>query len=162
MKARQSPPRALRLGQAPPSPDGPGFRPFEAYEGTLTCLGIPKRERLREVNAAVASVPWRVQVATHYDPVAMVIGAQIIGDRCVFVASAYLALDDADALILATELPEFRAPDAEELAKRMRGTSIGTGMRIQTADPPRERPAADRYPLLDLAGHQDERVAAVR
>lgn len=51
----------------------------------------------------------------------------IIGDRCVFAASAYEALDDADALVLATEWPEFRAPDVEDMAKRMRGRVVVDG-----------------------------------
>ena len=69
-----------------------------------------------------------------YDPVAMVIGAQIIGDRCVFATSAYEALDDADALVLATEWPEFRAPDVEEMAKRMRGRVVVDGRNALDAE----------------------------
>ena len=62
-----------------------------------------------------------------YDPVAMNVGAQIIGDGCRFAAGAYEALDDADALVLATEWPEFRSPDVEEMAKRMRGRVVIDG-----------------------------------
>ena len=69
-----------------------------------------------------------------YDPVAMVIGAQIIGDRCTFAASAYEALDDVDALVLATEWPEFRAPDVEEMAKRMRGRVVVDGRNALDAE----------------------------
>ena len=89
----------------------------------------PNTDDIREAPAvsiicALADAGAEVVV---YDPVAMVIGAQIIGERCVFAASAYEALDDADALVLATEWPEFRAPDVEDMAKRMRGRVVVDG-----------------------------------
>lgn len=89
----------------------------------------PNTDDIREAPAisiicALADAGAEVVV---YGPVAMVIGAQIIGDRCVFAASAYEALDDADALVLATEWPEFRAPDVEDMAKRMRGRVVVDG-----------------------------------
>ena len=64
---------------------------------------------------------------TVYDPVAMETAAKYITMPCSFATDAYEALDAADALILATEWPEFRSPDACEVAKRMRGRLIFDG-----------------------------------
>ena len=83
------------------------------------------------ISCALADAGAEVVV---YDPVVTVMGARIIGDRCVFAASAYEALDDADALVLATEWPEFRAPDVEEMAKRMRGRVVVDGRNVLDAE----------------------------
>ena len=96
----------------------------------------PNTDDIREAPAisiicALADAGAEVVV---YDPVAMVMSAQIIGDRCEFAASAYEALDDADALVLTTEWPEFRAPDVEEMAKRMRGRVVVDGRNALDAE----------------------------
>ena len=69
-----------------------------------------------------------------YDPVAMTMGASLLDGACSFASNAYEALDDADALVLATEWPEFRAPDMDEMAKRMRGRVIIDGRNALDGD----------------------------
>ena len=69
-----------------------------------------------------------------YDPVAMPAGAPWVSDACAFAATAYDAVDGADALVLATEWAEFRTPDIEELAKRMRGRVVIDGRNALDAD----------------------------
>ena len=65
-----------------------------------------------------------------YDPVAVEQARSVLGDSCEFTASAYDALDGADALVLATEWPEFRTPDTDEMAKRMRGRVVVDGRNV--------------------------------
>ena len=62
-----------------------------------------------------------------YDPVAADAARPWLPAGCTLAGSAYDALDGADALVLATEWPEFRAPDAQEMAKRMSGRVIVDG-----------------------------------
>lgn len=66
-----------------------------------------------------------------YDPVAIEQARLYLGaDVCEFSTDAYAALDDADAVILATEWAEFRNPDVEEMAKRMRGRLVLDGRNV--------------------------------
>lgn len=69
-----------------------------------------------------------------YDPVAIEQTRLYIGDICTYVEDAYAALDDADALILATEWPEFRNPDVEQMKQRMRGRLVLDGRNVLDAE----------------------------
>ena len=73
-----------------------------------------------------------------FDPIAASAAAPLVDPRCVFALDEYLALEDADALILATEWPEFRTPDLEEMAKRMRGRIVIDGRNVLDGDRFRE------------------------
>jgi len=50
-----------------------------------------------------------------FDPVAMPNARKMLGDRVTFCASAYEAVEGADALLLVTEWNEFRHPDLERI-----------------------------------------------
>ncbi|PID93794.1 MAG: UDP-glucose 6-dehydrogenase [Bacteroidetes bacterium] len=67
---------------------------------------------------------------TGYDPVAMEESKRIMGEKIDYATTMYDALDEADALILATEWKEFRAPDFKEVKKRMKNPVIFDGRNI--------------------------------
>lgn len=67
-----------------------------------------------------------------YDPVAMPQAATILSNQKNFylVQDMYACADEADALLLATEWPEFRSPDWKDLAQRMKRKLIFDGRNI--------------------------------
>jgi UDPglucose 6-dehydrogenase len=67
---------------------------------------------------------------TAYDPVAGDEASRELGDRCAIVTDPYECLNDADALLLATEWAEFRTPNIEQIAQRMRGRLVLDGRNV--------------------------------
>jgi UDPglucose 6-dehydrogenase len=65
-----------------------------------------------------------------YDPEAMPNVKRIIGDKITFVESQYNALDNADALIIATEWSEFRTPDFEVINEKLKNKVIFDGRNV--------------------------------
>lgn len=65
-----------------------------------------------------------------YDPVAMNEARHILGDQIAYCKDQYDALIDADALLVVTEWPEFRAPNFNVMQKLMRGKVIFDGRNI--------------------------------
>jgi UDPglucose 6-dehydrogenase len=65
-----------------------------------------------------------------YDPVAMHEAKRVLGDTISFTDDMYDALDNADALIIVTEWPEFRSPDFGEIEKRLKAKVIFDGRNI--------------------------------
>ena len=65
-----------------------------------------------------------------YDPVAMPETKHLIGDAIHYVDEPYLALDNADALLLVTEWSEFKLPDFDEVSKRLKNKLIFDGRNI--------------------------------
>lgn len=65
-----------------------------------------------------------------YDPAAMNEARKILGDSIDYASSAYEALPGADALILATEWPEFRLADTDRMKELMKGFIIFDGRNI--------------------------------
>jgi UDPglucose 6-dehydrogenase len=55
---------------------------------------------------------------------------QQLGDRIVYASSQYEALQDADALIIATEWSEFRTPDFEMITARLKNKVIFDGRNL--------------------------------
>lgn len=74
-----------------------------------------------------------------YDPEAMPNVKKLIGDKITFCRDAYEALDNADALLIATEWPVFRTPDFEAMSSRLKGKIIFDGRNL--------------YPLEDMEEH---------
>jgi len=99
---------------------GLAFKP-----GTDDMREAPSRVLLQALWAAGA----RVQA---FDPVAMPEAARIYGDRddLVLCADKYAALNGADALILCTEWPQFRAPDFDEIADRLHAKVLFDGRNV--------------------------------
>ncbi|MBH06138.1 MAG: UDP-glucose 6-dehydrogenase [Phycisphaeraceae bacterium] len=65
-----------------------------------------------------------------HDPVAHTSCQKALGDTIYYRDSALDALDDADALIICTDWDEFRHPDFEEIASRMKQPVIFDGRNL--------------------------------
>lgn len=65
-----------------------------------------------------------------YDPVAMHEAQRILGDTVSYCTDMYDTVNQADALLIVTEWPEFRSPDFKELAGRLAGRVIFDGRNI--------------------------------
>lgn len=65
-----------------------------------------------------------------YDPEAMANVRGIYGDRIAYAAGPYEALDGADCLAIVTEWGDFRRPDFDEMARRMKARTIFDGRNL--------------------------------
>jgi UDPglucose 6-dehydrogenase len=65
-----------------------------------------------------------------FDPEAMTNVKKMIGDKISYADSQYDALDNADALIIATEWSEFRTPDFDMINNRLRNKVIFDGRNL--------------------------------
>ena len=77
-------------------------------------------EELLKANASVAA----------FDPEAMKNVRDVVGDKIIFTENQYDALNNCDALIIATEWSEFRTPEFEKMAERMKGKVIFDGRNV--------------------------------
>jgi UDPglucose 6-dehydrogenase len=68
--------------------------------------------------------------AVVHDPVAMEEAKRRLGDRVSFAASAYDALDGADALVVVTDWNEYRHPDFERIKHALRRPIIIDGRNL--------------------------------
>lgn len=69
-------------------------------------------------------------VVVGYDPVAMDESRRRIGGAITYAKEQYEALEDADALLLVTEWPEFRTPNYKLMKKMMKNHVIMDGRNI--------------------------------
>ena len=67
---------------------------------------------------------------TVYDPEAMTNVRAIHGDRLTYAAGAMEALDGAECLAIVTEWGDFRHPDFDEMARRLRSPTIFDGRNL--------------------------------
>lgn len=67
---------------------------------------------------------------TAFDPEAMPNVKKTIGDKIHYAENQYKALENADALIIATEWSEFRTPDFEQINSILKGKSIFDGRNL--------------------------------
>jgi UDPglucose 6-dehydrogenase len=65
-----------------------------------------------------------------YDPEAMNNVKNVLGDKIVFANNEYEVLNNADALIIATEWSAFRTPDFDEIGKRLKTKIIFDGRNL--------------------------------
>ena len=65
-----------------------------------------------------------------FDPEAMGNSKQVLGDKIKFAEGQYEALENADALIIATEWNEFRTPDFERIEKSLKQKAIFDGRNL--------------------------------
>jgi len=65
-----------------------------------------------------------------FDPEAMANSKQVLGDKITFAEGQYEALENADALIIATEWNEFRTPDFERIGKTLKQKAIFDGRNL--------------------------------
>lgn len=71
---------------------------------------------------------------TAYDPEAMPNVKAVVGDKIGFVDNQYNCLDNADALIIATEWAEFRTPDFEMISERLKNKVVFDGRNLFDKD----------------------------
>jgi UDPglucose 6-dehydrogenase len=69
-----------------------------------------------------------------YDPEAMPNVKQIVGDKIDFANNQYEALQNADALIIATEWSEFRTPEFEKISSLLNNKVIFDGRNVFDRD----------------------------
>ncbi|MFZ6023678.1 MAG: UDP-glucose dehydrogenase family protein [Bacteroidota bacterium] len=69
-------------------------------------------------------------IVTAFDPEAMNNVKQVLGDKIQYAESQYEALNQADALIIATEWSEFRTPDFEAIETRLKHKAIFDGRNL--------------------------------
>ena len=77
-------------------------------------------EELLKAGASVAA----------FDPEAMKNVRDIVGDKISFTENQYDALNNCDALIIATEWSEFRTPDFDKMTERMKNKVIFDGRNV--------------------------------
>lgn len=65
-----------------------------------------------------------------YDPEAMTNVRQLVGDRIIFSDNQYDCLEDADALVIATEWNEFRTPDFQKIVSVLKQKVIFDGRNL--------------------------------
>ena len=104
---------------------------------TIALWGLafkPNTDDMREApSRALMEALWQVGAKVRaYDPVAMQECRRIYGDhpQLELVDSKYDALNGADALALCTEWRQFRAPDFDEMAQRLKAPVIFDGRNI--------------------------------
>ncbi len=92
----------------------------------------PKTDDMREAPSLVI-IEKLLKVGARvvaYDPVARHEAQRILGDTIAFSNDMYDTLNNADALLIVTEWPEFRSPDFEEIAERLKQKVIFDGRNI--------------------------------
>lgn len=105
---------------------GLAFKPY-----TDDIREAPALENIEALLAAGAKV-------VAYDPEAMTNVKGILGDKITFTHTPYAALDDADALMIFTEWPQFRTPEFEKMGKLLKNKVIFDGRNLYELDQMRE------------------------
>jgi UDPglucose 6-dehydrogenase len=105
---------------------GLAFKPY-----TDDIREAPALENIKALLEAGAQV-------TAYDPEAMENVKKSMNDSVTFCHTPYAALDDADALMIFTEWPQFRTPDFEKMNKLMKNKVVFDGRNLYELDLMRE------------------------
>lgn len=92
----------------------------------------PNTDDIREAPALYLIKELTKEGATiaAYDPEAMNNVKKVVGDKITFCENQYLTLENADALIIATEWSEFRTPDFEVIDKKLKAKVIFDGRNV--------------------------------
>lgn len=92
----------------------------------------PKTDDMREAPSLVIIEKLLAEGASvvAYDPVAMHEAERMIGKTITYATDMYDSLNDADAILIVTEWPEFRVPDFDELSKRLKQKVLFDGRNI--------------------------------
>jgi len=96
----------------------------------------PKTDDMREAPSLVIIEKLLAAgcTVTAYDPVAMPEARHTLGDSITYAKDEFAALIDADALLVVTEWPEFRAPNFDVVARLMKQKVIFDGRNIYEAN----------------------------
>lgn len=100
---------------------GLAFKPY-----TDDIREAPALENIKTLLASGANV-------TVYDPEAMENAKKVL-PKAVFCHTAYAALDDADALMIFTEWPQFRTPDFRKMGELMKEKTVFDGRNLYELD----------------------------
>jgi UDPglucose 6-dehydrogenase len=92
----------------------------------------PNTDDIREAPALylIDALTEAGATVTAFDPEGMANVKKQIGDKIKYVESQYDALDNADALIIATEWSEFRTPDFELINSKLKNKAIFDGRNL--------------------------------
>ena len=92
----------------------------------------PKTDDMREAPAitVINSLLEKGAKINAYDPKATSVAKTIFGDKITYSEKSYYALTDADALIVLTELNEFRRPDFEKIKATLKSSVIFDGRNL--------------------------------
>ena len=95
----------------------------------------PKTDDMREAPSLVIIEKLLAAgcTVTAYDPVAMPEAKHSLGDTITYAKDEFAALIDADALLVVTEWPDFRAPNFDVVARLMKQKVIFDGRNIYEA-----------------------------
>jgi len=95
----------------------------------------PKTDDMREAPSLVIIEKLLAAgcTVTAYDPVAMPEAKHSLGDTITYAKDEFAALIDADALLVVTEWPDFRAPNFEVVGRLMKQKNIFDGRNIYDA-----------------------------
>jgi UDPglucose 6-dehydrogenase len=96
----------------------------------------PKTDDMREAPSLVIIEKLLAEGAKvkAHDPVAMHEAKHSLGDKITYCSKQEDALNDADALLIVTEWPEFRSPDFDELKNKLSEAVIFDGRNIYDAE----------------------------
>ena len=96
----------------------------------------PNTDDIREAPALymIAALTAAGATVSAFDPEAMSNVKELIGDKIIFAESQYGALQNADALIIATEWNEFRTPDFEKIISMLKDKIIFDGRNLFDLD----------------------------
>jgi UDPglucose 6-dehydrogenase len=102
---------------------------------TIALWGLsfkPKTDDMREAPSLVLIDQLLVAGAkvVAYDPVAMHEAQRILGEKITYSTEQYETLKNADALVIVTEWPEFRAPNFDTIKKLLSQPAIFDGRNI--------------------------------
>lgn len=102
---------------------------------TFACWGLsfkPKTDDMREAPSLVI-IEQLLKAGANvkaFDPVAMHEAKKILGEQITYCKDQYDTLIDSDALLVATEWPEFRSPNFNVIGKLLRQKVIFDGRNI--------------------------------
>ena len=92
----------------------------------------PNTDDIREAPAfyMIDALLKRGATVSAFDPEAMSNSKQVLGDKIQFAENQYQAIENADALIIATEWNEFRTPDFEKVTTLLKNKLIFDGRNL--------------------------------
>jgi UDPglucose 6-dehydrogenase len=92
----------------------------------------PNTDDIREAPALyiIDALTAAGATVTAFDPEAMANVKQVVGDKIKFAEHQYEALQDADALIIATEWSVFRTPDFDKIKGSLKNSAIFDGRNL--------------------------------
>jgi UDPglucose 6-dehydrogenase len=92
----------------------------------------PNTDDIREAPALeiIGALTKEGATVCAFDPEAMNNVKKVIGDKISYCDNQYSALENADALIIATEWNEFRTPDFEKISSALKGKVIFDGRNV--------------------------------